>query len=315
VSRLLTARGIDHAVIGAAALAAHGVARATADLDLLACDVRCVDEGLWEELRASGVVVQVRVGDEMDPLAGVVRITAADEAPVDLVVGKPAWQRTLLSRATAARFGEASIPLVTAVDLVLLKLYAGGPQGASDIDQLLDLDPSLAWNAGRHRDRDLAAGLDALVFQDDARALGRACVAMGDLYAQTGLVGWNASALHAALLASSMLLAMGTPDARVAAAIAESIEGLEQDVGRARPRCADGEIVVRELAQALRLARIGAWRLARRAGARAPDDVALRAELAAATLEQRACWLARARPGGLDDSVSRLEKTLAGDPR
>jgi hypothetical protein len=58
VSRLLAARGIDHAVIGAAALAAHGVARATADV-------------------------------------------------------------------------------------VLLKLYAGGPQDAWDIDQLLDVDPSL----------------------------------------------------------------------------------------------------------------------------------------------------------------------------
>ena len=108
---------------------------------------------------------------------------------------------------------------------------------------------------------------------------------------------------------------MGAPDARVAAAIAESIEGLLSDVGRARPGCADGEIVVRELAQALRLARIGAWRLARRAGARAPDDAALRAELAAAIVEQRACWLARARPGGLDDSVARLEKTLASDRR
>ena len=34
VAGLLTGRGIDVAVIGAAALAAHGVSRATADLDL-----------------------------------------------------------------------------------------------------------------------------------------------------------------------------------------------------------------------------------------------------------------------------------------
>ncbi len=143
VSRLLRARGIDHAVIGAAALAAHGVARATADVDLLACDARCLEEELWNELRASGVQVRVRLGDESDPLAGVARITAAGDAPVDLVVGKPSWQRALLGRATEADFGDASLPLVAAADLILLKLYAGGAQDASDVDQLLDVNPPL----------------------------------------------------------------------------------------------------------------------------------------------------------------------------
>ena len=134
---------------------------------------------------------------------------------------------------------------------------------------------------------------------------------MGELGAQTGLVGFNASPLHAALLSSRLLLAMGKPDARAASAVAEAIDGLVDGVSRARPGCADGAIAVRELAQALRLAQLGAWRLARRAGASTPDDTALRAQLAAAIEEQRACWLARARPGGLADSVARLERALA----
>ena len=116
----------------------------------------------------------------------------------------------------------------------------------------------LAWNAERHRDADLAAALDALVFEDGARELGSACVAMGELGAQTGLVGFNASPLHAALLSSRLLLAMGKPDARAAGAVAESIDGLVDGVSRARPGCADGAIAVRELAQALRLAQLGA---------------------------------------------------------
>jgi hypothetical protein len=93
--------------------------------------------------------------------------------------------------------------------------------------------------------------------------------------------------------------------------VAEEISALMQDVARARPGCADGAIVVRELEQALRLARHGAWRLVRRAGGVLPDDAALRADLAAAIEEQRACWLARARPGGLGDSIARLEAALA----
>ena len=144
VSQLLDTHGIDHALIGAAALAAHGVARATADLDLFATDARCLSEALWVELRSTATTVEVRLGDESDPLAGVVRVVSKDEAPIDLIVGKRAWQRALPRRATPTRIGDVSLRVVEAADLVLLKLYAGGPQDAWDIDQLLDVDPSLA---------------------------------------------------------------------------------------------------------------------------------------------------------------------------
>ena len=40
--------------------------------------------------------------------------------------------------------GDTELPVVAASDLALLKLYAGGPQDAWDIDQLLNLDPGLA---------------------------------------------------------------------------------------------------------------------------------------------------------------------------
>jgi hypothetical protein len=72
VSAALASRGIDHAIIGAAALAAHGVARAT-----------------------------------------------------------------------LLRIGDSTLRVARAADLILLKLYAGGPQDAWDIDQLLDVDATL----------------------------------------------------------------------------------------------------------------------------------------------------------------------------
>jgi hypothetical protein len=141
---VLTHRGIPHAVIGAAALAAHGVSRATADLDLLAIDVSCLDDALWEPLRRSGASVEVRRGDASDPLAGVVRIRSKGDATVDLVVGRGGWQIGTLERARPTRLGDVTLPVATAPDLVLLKLYAGGPQDAWDIDQLLDVDASIA---------------------------------------------------------------------------------------------------------------------------------------------------------------------------
>ena len=143
VSAWLVSHGIDHAIIGAAALAAHGVARATLDLDLLATDPACLDEQGWGEIRATGATVEIRRGDAADPLRGVVRIASEGEAPVDLIVGRSPWQRELIGRATLLRIADTAIPVARAADLVLLKLYAGGPQDAWDIDQLLDVDTTL----------------------------------------------------------------------------------------------------------------------------------------------------------------------------
>jgi hypothetical protein len=50
----------------------------------------------------------------------------------------------------------------------------------------------------------------------------------------------------------------------------------------------------------------------RHIGADTPGTDALRADLTEAIELQRAAWLARSRPGGLSDSLARLETTLAG---
>lgn len=130
----LEERGIAHAIIGATALAAAGVARSTLDLDLLTLDSRLLDPKHWNDLRAAGADVDVRRGDSDDPLAGVVRISMADERPVDIILGRYAWQGRAVERAVRLPDGRR---LVQARDLVLLKLYAGGTQDLWDVRQLL----------------------------------------------------------------------------------------------------------------------------------------------------------------------------------
>lgn len=144
VSELLAGRGVAHAVIGATALAVHGVSRSTAGVDVLALDDGLLEERGWSELRARGVEVVVRRGDAQDPLAGVIRIWRQDESAIDVIVGRGGWQAELIGRARPTRVGDAEIPVVECEDLVLLKLYAGGPQDAWDVDQLLTGDPALA---------------------------------------------------------------------------------------------------------------------------------------------------------------------------
>jgi len=118
-------------------MAVHGVSRATRDLDLLAVGTAALEPDTWRDLRATGVEVQIRRGDTGDPLAGVVRLAVAGEDPIDLVVGKAAWQADLVRRSPDSVIEDISLPVVDRAGLVLLKLYAGGPQDAWDIEQLL----------------------------------------------------------------------------------------------------------------------------------------------------------------------------------
>lgn len=133
VSGILEAAGIRHALIGALALSAYGINRATVDLDLFAADASCLKPELWADLLSRGIGVEIRRGDLTDPLAGVVRFQASGENPLDVVVGKFPWQSRLLERAEPI----GGTLVVRAADLVLLKLYAGGLQDAWDMQQLL----------------------------------------------------------------------------------------------------------------------------------------------------------------------------------
>ncbi len=132
----LSRESIPHAIIGAAALSAHGVSRSTADVDLLTNDPRCLTPSTWAPL-SGHCEIDIRRGDGDDPLKGVVRFSRPGEMDVDIVVGRHAWQQECVERAVAMAALEAKV--VGLPDLVLLKLYAGGPQDAWDVHQVLGL--------------------------------------------------------------------------------------------------------------------------------------------------------------------------------
>ncbi|MCP5059133.1 MAG: glycoside hydrolase [bacterium] len=171
---------------------------------------------------------------------------------------------------------------------------------------------AVAWCLEANRELDVAAALDAFVFEDEAGVLGALLDRIGNLFDATGKTAMNGSPLFTELLPGGALLAsMGEADpertAQTLALLDESIEELES----ARPAASDGGVVKLELDAALHLARHGAWRIARAAGLPHPPDSELADDLTGAIARQREAWLARSRPGGLTDSLGRLEKTLA----
>jgi len=169
---------------------------------------------------------------------------------------------------------------------------------------------AVSWCHRANRDVDLAAALDAFVFEDSAEQVGALLIEIGDAYLGTGMSAFNGSALFTAIVGDSLLGAVGDPDAESLSATIGRFEAAEEVLARAELGCSDGPVVQRELAQAIRLARHGAYRLLRAAGEDRPTDEELRLDLSDAIAEQAACWRMRSREGGLVDSLARLEAAL-----
>lgn len=138
IFRALEAEQVAYALIGAVALAARGVSRSTADLDLLTTELRVLRFD-WPALLPDGAEVVVRKGDHDDPLAGVIAFDAAGEEPVDLVVGRWKWMQEAIGRAERLDLGFAQVPVLTVADLALTKIDAGGPNDLQDLARLLDV--------------------------------------------------------------------------------------------------------------------------------------------------------------------------------
>ena len=137
IQRILESIGAPYALIGAHAMAARGYPRATVDIDFLTTDRRVLDSATWQEVVATGGIVDCRRGDDDDPLAGVVHIVLADGTDLDVVIGKWKWERGVIERAETMRVAGADVPVARAGDLILLKLAAGGYLDERDAAALL----------------------------------------------------------------------------------------------------------------------------------------------------------------------------------
>jgi hypothetical protein len=134
----LESRGVVAALVGGVALGAHGIARATLDTDILVASAAVLDARFWADV-GTLPPPDIRPGDPDDPLLGLARFDLAD-GPVDVIAISGAWIRGILERRLFIHVRGRSLPVVDRADLVLLKLYAGGPQDLLDIQLLLEAD-------------------------------------------------------------------------------------------------------------------------------------------------------------------------------
>jgi hypothetical protein len=134
--------GIELLLIGAVALAAHGYPRQTEDIDFAVALPPAELPALARALERSGAQADLVLPDARDPLGGVITLTREGLAPIQIVNfdnspsgGFPRLVRDALVRATFSDGIVGKFPAVE--DLVLFKLYAGGPKSQLDILELL----------------------------------------------------------------------------------------------------------------------------------------------------------------------------------
>lgn len=125
----------DFALIGGFAVSAWGVPRATQDLDF-AVTIGAADP----QAAARFLGGRYDRGDRDDPLQGVIHLSVGPDhasVPLQLVVFPPSLADMIFRHVESLPVMERIVPVVGWQVLILLKLYAGGPQDRLDAQQIL----------------------------------------------------------------------------------------------------------------------------------------------------------------------------------
>ena len=152
-------RGWRWYVFGAQAVLVHGRPRLTADVDVVVELRGTGAKGLAEALGPHGFDLRFPLSDEHLRDAHVLPMVHAPTAmPVDVVIAVPGLDEELLDRARPADMGGVMAPVISAEDLVALKVLAGRRKDLEDVRGVLVAQHS---RVDLTRTRDLVAAFEA----------------------------------------------------------------------------------------------------------------------------------------------------------
>src|SRR5690606_12726610 len=127
LARAFAAAGVRWYVFGAQAVAAAGVPRFTADIDVTVEVPAAGVRELLRVLRSRGFAMR-DVGDVATFIAET-RVVPVDHVaskmPVDIILAGPGLEEEMLERVRMHRIGGRRIPFIDTADLVALKMLAG----------------------------------------------------------------------------------------------------------------------------------------------------------------------------------------------
>ncbi|MEO8613305.1 MAG: family 20 glycosylhydrolase [Chloroflexota bacterium] len=177
---------------------------------------------------------------------------------------------------------------------------------------------AVSWCYETNHDLDMPRALDLFAFEDQAGVMGKIAYDLGNVYLQFGDPHINGGTLVYALqlsredLEKRMAAQGGDRHAIIEQLhnVAAHINTILAPINQADMRRPDAALIRGEFSQVAALLRHSIDRICLLLGdeERAPDE--LGAELQGLVDQQRTNWLARNRPGGLDDSINRFNKRL-----
>jgi hypothetical protein len=130
------AEGVEYLVVGAYALAAHGLPRATGDLDLWIARSPENAARIWIALEKFGAHLRDLSIDDFQKANQVIQIGISPSridilTSIDAVEFEPAWARRVTLTASSVTF-----PVISKADLIANKRATGRPQDIADVARL-----------------------------------------------------------------------------------------------------------------------------------------------------------------------------------
>jgi hypothetical protein len=180
---------------------------------------------------------------------------------------------------------------------------------------------ALGWACSANAGIDLPAAVSTFAFRDKAAIMGKLAYDLGNAYQKPGVLFENGSLLfwlyqwpldlmrqRAASLPEASRTVLNDDDKLWAGlhSTLEYIDGVIVSLDRAEMTVSDADLLKHEFTITAHMLRHGARRGLLQLGDTSLGKAALLADLDAIEEEYRALWLARNRPGGLDDSAARL---------
>jgi hypothetical protein len=168
VVEVLVRENVDYLVIGAFALSAHAVVRASSDVDaLLSVSYRRLAE-LSTIFESAGFGATLRRGDDDDPILSMLVLSDTHSNRVELLGGLRGLDPTVFLRAIEVPFQGVDLRIVGREDFIAMKCFAGGPQDLADARAAFDgaqrpVDLDLLRAVTRRFGRDAADRLEELV--------------------------------------------------------------------------------------------------------------------------------------------------------
>jgi len=153
---------INYCLIGGVAVSSWGAIRATADLDFWVVLLQNLSiEDVAKKIDKISSVCEIKKGDIDDPVPALID-SVIDGVSVQFILAVREWEKDFIQSAVHIDLENATVNILGLEELIVLKIWAGGPQDLYDAKRLLALNPNQEAVAKRAKQIGVLEGLKKL---------------------------------------------------------------------------------------------------------------------------------------------------------